>query len=82
MAAPDHIDRYISDEGVTVTAYPNGTPEPGSLYVDSYLEVKDKYSSFLGGNKPLCVFETEHTDAPKRPKSPGHPATRTAWPPS
>ena len=62
---PDHIDRYISDEGVTVTAYPNGTPEPGSLYVDSYLEVKDKYSSFLGGNKPLCVIETEHTDAPK-----------------
>ena len=62
---PDHIDRYISDEGVTVTAYPNGTPEPGSLYVDSYLKVKDKYSSFLGGNKPLCVIETEHTDAPK-----------------
>ena len=62
---PDHIDRYISDDGVTVTAYPNGTPEPGSLYVDSYLEVKDKYSSFLGGNKPLCVIETEHTDAPK-----------------
>ena len=62
---PDHIDRYISDEGVTVTAYPNGTPEPGSLYVDSYLEVKDKYSSFLGGNKPLCVIQTEHTDAPK-----------------
>ena len=62
---PDHIDRYISDEGVTVTAYPNGTPEPGSLYVDSYLEVKDKYSSFLGGNKPLCVIETEHTGAPK-----------------
>ena len=50
---------------MTVTAYPNGTPEPGSLYVDSYLEVKDKYSSFLGGNKPLCVIETEHTDAPK-----------------
>ena len=62
---PDHIDRYISDEGVTVTAYPNGTPEAGSLYVDSYLEVKDKYSSFLGGNKPLCVIQTEHTDAPK-----------------
>ena len=62
---PDHIDRYISDEGVTVTAYPNGTPEPGSLYVDSYLEVKDKYSSFLGGNKPLCVIKTEHTGAPK-----------------
>ena len=62
---PDCIDRYISDEGVTVTAYPDGTPQPGSLYVDSYLSEKDKYSSFLGGNKPLCVIETERTDAPK-----------------
>ena len=62
---PDHIDRYISDEGVTVTAYPDGTPQPGSLYVDSFLSEKDKYSSFLGGNKPLCVIETEHTGAPK-----------------
>ena len=62
---PDCIDRYISDEGVTVTAYPDGTPQPGNLYVDSYLSEKDKYSSFLGGNKPLCVIETERTDAPK-----------------
>ena len=62
---PDHINRYISDEGVTVTAYPDGTPQPGSLYVDSFLSEKDKYSSFLGGNKPLCVIETEHTGAPK-----------------
>ena len=62
---PDHIDRYISGEGVTVTAYPDGTPQPGSLYVDSFLSEKDKYSSFLGGNKPLCVIETEHAGAPK-----------------
>ena len=62
---PDRIDRYISDEGVTVTAYPDGTLQPGSLYVDSFLSEKDKYSSFLGGNKPLCVIETEHTGAPK-----------------
>ena len=62
---PDHIDRYISDEGVTVTAYPDGTPHPGSLYVNSFLSEKDKYSSFLGGNKPLCVIETGHTGAPK-----------------
>ena len=62
---PDHIDRYISGDGVAVTAYPDGTPQPGSLYVDSYLKEKDKYSSFLGGNKPLCVIETEHDEAPK-----------------
>ena len=63
--APDHIDRYISGDGVKVTSYPEGTPVESSLYVDSYLDKKDKYSSFLGGNQPLCVIETEHTDAPK-----------------
>ena len=63
--APDHIDRYISGDGVKVTGYPEGSPVESSLYVDSYLDKKDKYSSFLGGNQPLCVIETEHTDAPK-----------------
>ena len=63
--APDHIDRYISGDGVQVTSYFDSTPTQGSLYVDSYLDKKDKYSSFLGGNQPLCVIQTEHTDAPK-----------------
>ena len=63
--APDHIDRYISGDGVQVTSYFDSTPTEGSLYVDSYLSKKDKYSSFLGGNQPLCVIQTQHTDAPK-----------------
>ena len=63
--APDHIDRYISGDGVQVTSYFDSTPTEGSLYVDSYLDKKDKYSSFLGGNQPLCVIQTQHTDAPK-----------------
>lgn len=63
--APDHIDRYISGDGLKVTSYFDSTPTEGSLYVDSYLNKKDKYSSFLGGNQPLCVIQTQHTDAPK-----------------
>ena len=62
---PDSIDTYVPDEGVKVTSWFKGTPEEGSLYVDSYLDVKDKYSYFLGGNQALCVIKTEHTDAPK-----------------
>ena len=62
---PDRIDTYIPGEGTKVTSYFRGTPEEGSLYVDSYLEEKDKYSYFLGGNQALCVIETEHTDAPR-----------------
>ena len=63
---PDHIDAYVPDEGVTVTSWFNGSPVEGSLYVDSKLEVKDKYAYFLGGNQPLCVIESEKTpDGPK-----------------
>ena len=77
---PDHIDRYISDEGVTVTAYPNGTPEPGSLYVDSYLEVKDKYSSFLGEKQAPCASLRRSTQTPQKSWSSGTP-TRTVLAP-
>lgn len=62
---PDAIDTYIPGDGVKVTSWFTGKPEEGSLYVDSYLDKKDKYSYFLGGNQSLCVIETEHTDAPK-----------------
>ncbi|NBI11111.1 hypothetical protein D1641_13990 [Colidextribacter sp. OB.20] len=62
---PDSIDTYVPDQGLKVTAYPKGMPEEGSLYVDSFLEVKNKYAYFLGGNQPLCIIETEHTEAPK-----------------
>jgi hypothetical protein len=62
---PDSIDTYVPGGGVKVTSYFKGMPEEGSLYVDSYLEEKDKYSYFLGGNQALCVIETEHTDAPR-----------------
>ena len=54
---PDSIDTYVPNEGIKVTSYFKGMPEEGSLYVDSYLEEKDKYSYFLGGNQPLCVIK-------------------------
>ena len=62
---PDSIDTYISGDGVKVTSWFTGQPQEGSLYVERYLNEKDKYSYFLGGNQSLCVLETEHTDAPK-----------------
>ena len=33
--------------------------------MEEKLDVKDKYSYFMGGNTPLAVIKTEHTDAPK-----------------
>ena len=62
---PDSIDTYVPNEGIKVTSYFKGAPEEGSLYVDSFLEVKDKYSYFLGGRQPLCVVEKEGSDGPK-----------------
>ncbi len=62
---PDQIDTYVPDDGIQVTSWFKGTPEEGSLYVDSYLDVKDKYSYFLGGRQPLCVVEKAGSTGPK-----------------
>ena len=53
------------EEGVKVTSYFTGKAEEGQLYVEDFLEKKDKYSYFLGGNQPLCVIEGQNPDAPK-----------------
>ena len=68
--SPDSIDIYVPDTGVTVTSHTfdskgNPVEEPRALYDYSYLKVKDKYSMFLGGQQPLAVVKTPHTDAPK-----------------
>jgi len=62
---PDRIDTYVPADGIQVTSYFGAKPEEGALYVDSFLEVKDKYSYFLGGNQALCVIDTPNTDAPR-----------------
>ncbi len=67
---PDSIDIYVPDDGITVTSHTfdaQGQPveEARALYDFSYLEVKDKYSMFLGGQQPLAVVKTPNTEAPK-----------------
>ena len=63
---PDTMEFWVEDVGLNVTSWRNGTPEPCSLYDRSYLEKKDKYSAFLGGNQPLCVIKNDNvTDGSK-----------------
>lgn len=63
---PDEIYLQIpQDSGIQVTSYRNGAPEASSLYDFSYLDKKDKYSLFLGGNQPLCVLENPESDGPR-----------------
>lgn len=68
--SPDTITTYVPDTGITVTSYTydsTGKPVevPRSLYDTSFLSVKDKYSTFLGGNQSLGVVKTPNTDKPK-----------------
>lgn len=62
---PDCIDCYVPESGVTVTAWKGSQPEEEALYDWSRLEEKDKYTFFLGGNKPLAVVRTQHTQEPR-----------------
>ena len=55
---PDSISAYVSQGDAVITNYPQGVAMPGTLYDESYLAVKDKYSYFYGGNTPLLTIET------------------------
>lgn len=54
---PDQMHTWVPETGISVFRYPEGRPVPGSLYDLSKLEIKDKYTMFLGGNQPLCVIK-------------------------
>lgn len=60
---PDSIDYYMlaSGEPKIKMTVNNGASETvyDSLYVRSYLDVKDKYSSFTGSNAPIVNIETD-----------------------
>lgn len=61
----DTIEYWVPDDGsATVVNYPNGSPVPGKVYDRSFLEKKDKYSSFFGGNTPLLEIDTGTADGP------------------
>lgn len=55
--APDTLEFWVQEDGLDVTSWKTGTETAVSLYDRSYLDVKDKYSAFLGGNQPLCVIK-------------------------
>lgn len=56
---PDSMEVFVNaPEGLQITSYPQGSPVEGKLYDESKLEVKDKYSMFMGGNCPLHQIVT------------------------
>lgn len=58
---PDTIEFWVPEDGLQVTSWRTGKPEPALLYDRAYLDKKDQYSAFLGGNQPLCVIANKNT---------------------
>ena len=62
---PDIIEILAQQYPETeVMNYLNSEPVQGTMYDYSYLDKKDKYSLFMGGNTPLITIKTKNTDAP------------------
>lgn len=59
---PDTMEYWVKEEGKTLTSWKDGQGVQAPLYDRSYLEAKDKYSSFLGGNQPLAVIRNEQLE--------------------
>lgn len=56
---PDSMEIFVKEpDGLQITSYPQGSPLEGQLYDERQLEVKDKYSMFMGGNCPLHQIVT------------------------
>lgn len=63
---PDAITLYAKQSQATqVTNFSGTEPVAGTMYDYSFLEKKDKYSMFMGGNTALEVVKTGNTDAPR-----------------
>jgi hypothetical protein len=64
---PDSIEIFAEpDGGVSYERYESAAAAvPGKIYDEAFLEQKDKYSMFMGGNAPLEIVRTGIEDAPK-----------------
>ncbi len=63
---PDEIDiRAKQQPGTEIKNYLNGKAAETPLYDQSFLNKKDKYAMFMGGNTSLAVVKTDQTSAPK-----------------
>ncbi len=61
---PDSISAYVPQDGISVVNYPEGQAENGAMYVETFLETKDQYKFFYGGNTPLLTIRTQQQNAP------------------
>lgn len=56
---PDSMEIFVDEpENIDIQTYLTEVPTEGTLYDFSFLEKKDKYSMFMGGNAPLHEIST------------------------
>lgn len=55
---PDTVSSYIDGANAKVAIYESEYPRTGALYDDSFIDQKDKYSYFFGGNFPQVNLST------------------------
>jgi len=62
---PDSMETFVDQpEQVSLTRYEGLDGVPVPLYDSTRLQVKDKYSYYLGGNTPRLVIDTGDSDKP------------------
>ena len=62
---PDSVEIFREpSEGVTVSKLSRGSFIDSPVYAFEFLEKKDKYSMFMGGNTGLLQIHTENADSP------------------
>lgn len=62
----DEIDTYIKDDNLEIISYQDDKLKESTLYHDEYLNKKDKYSYFLGGNNPLIIIKNKSINTTRR----------------
>lgn len=61
---PDTIQRFVPSGSETVKLITASGEKEWTLYHEEFLDVKDKYAYFLGGNHPEVVIETGNDNLP------------------
>lgn len=64
--APDRMERFVpADAASKVVNYLTGSAVETGLYKEDSLQIKDKYTYFLGGNTPRSILYGQDENLPK-----------------
>lgn len=62
---PDEMWFWAPEKDVVALHYENGQMTEGSVYQRRFLQEKDKYKAYTGGNQPLVVLKGKQEEKPR-----------------